>query len=153
MTHGWACVTWMDGRSLWIEGPVHTVSTNSTRSIVERWIPLGSSWTSRWRLWRPPSILRVFTQPNTEGANVTLPPVPVARDPEVVETSPETRSSPVPPARGSPHVVQRHHDLGRLHAAVQSAQNWAEIAAWPDLARELRDMRRRVWERICEGRA
>lgn len=113
----------------------------------------GSSWTCGWRVWRAPSILRVFTQPNTEGAAVTLPPVPACGDPEGVEASPETRSSPVPPASRSPHAIQRHHDLGRLHQAVQSAQSWAEIAAWPDLARELREMRRRVGERICEGRA
>ena len=95
----------------------------------------------------------MLSQPNTEGVAVTLPPVAASGDPEVVETRPETRSSPVPPVSCCPHAIQRQHDLGRLHAAVQSAQSWAEIAAWPELARELREMRRRVWERICEGRA
>jgi len=84
---------------------------------------------------------------------VTLPPVAVSGDPEVVETRPESRSSPVPRVSCCPHAIQHQHDLGRLHAAVQSAQSWAEIGAWPELARELRETRQRVWERICERRA
>jgi hypothetical protein len=83
---------------------------------------------------------------------MTLPPVHASGGPEVVETSPETLASPDSRSGSSPQAVQRDHDLGRLYAAVHSAQNRAEMATWPELARRLRGIRAEVWERIHEVR-
>jgi hypothetical protein len=114
----------------------HTLSTNRTPQAVEKVHSVRNLVDIALVIrTQRPRHSTVTSQPNIEGAAVNLPPVPVSGDPET-----------------TPRAAQRDHDLGCLYEAVRSAQNRAEMATWPDLARELRAIRARVWERICEGR-